>query len=188
MGPAAGTNAYGLQSQQFVKVLGDIVQKVSDVVTPQLTVYDPTIVGVNYLYGPFKEIVKVLGEWNGTSFANKKYPLIALLQPFDEVKGGRPDLDSVDRVRIIIARQSDPKWLTAYRYEKNFIPVLYPIYDELIKQLAYNKLTASQVNKIPHTKIDWPYWDNGQDNNPFNDWLDIIEIKDMKLNIRNTRC
>lgn len=186
-GPPAGTNAYGLQSQSFREVLRTIVGAVSTNLTPSLTAYDSTIVGVNYMAGPVKEIIKQLQEWNGTSLAQAKYPLVALIQPFDEVKGGRPDLDSIDRVRIIIARQSDPKWLTDYRYEVNFYPVLYRIYDELIKQLAYSPLTASQVGKIPHTKKDWPYWDEGIDANPLNDWVDIIDIKDMKLNVRNTR-
>lgn len=183
-----GTNTYGFQSQKFVNVMADIVAKVSAAVTPQLTAYDSTIIGVNYLYGPPKQIIKTLQGWNGTSKANAKYPIVALFQPFDEIKGGRPDLDGIDKVRIIIGRQSQPEWLTDYRYEVNFDPVLYPIYDELIKQLSYASATASQANKIPHIKVDWPYWDNGQDENPFNDWLDVIEIKEMKLNLRFKRC
>lgn len=184
---APGTDIYGFETQRFVEILGDIVALVSTNLTPKLSEYDNTITGVNYLYGPPKEIIKTLQEWNGTSKANAKYPIVALFQPFEETKGDRADLDGVDKVRIIIGRQSQPDWLTNKRYEVNFVPVLYPIYTELIKQLCLNTTTVTQINKIHHVKIDWPYWDDGKDSNPFNDWLDVIEIKDLKLNIRKAK-
>lgn len=177
-----------MSSQILVNIIGDAVAKVSANLTPQLTAYDSTIIGVNYLYGPPKQIIKTLQGWNGTTLANAKYPIVALFQPFEENKGAETGLDAIENVRIIIGRQSDPSWLTDYRYQVNFIPVLYAIYDELMNQLYFDPRVSSVRGQIKHTKTDWPFWDNGQDNNPFGDWLDVIEIKNLKLNIRSKNC
>lgn len=186
---APGTNAYGLSTPNFTEILGGIVDVVSANLTPSLSALNTGIVGVNYLYGTPKAIIAQLQGWNTDPvLARSKYPLVALFQPFEETKGGRPDVAAIDKLRIIIAGLSDPKLLTFERYINNFNPVLYPIYNELIKQLEISKVTGSQIGKIPHIKVDWPMWDDGNDKNPFVDWLDIIEIKDMKLNVRYVRC
>lgn len=177
-----------MNSQVLVNIIGGIVAKVSANLTAQLSAYDVTIAGVNYMYGPPKQIIDTLQTWNGTSKAGLRYPLVALFQPFAEDKGKTPGLDAVDNIRIIIARQSDPKWLTDYRYQVNFTPVLYPIYDELIRQLYFDPRISTLQNKIVHTKTDWPFFDDGKDTNPFGDWVDVIEIKNMKLNVRSTNC
>jgi hypothetical protein len=177
-----------MSSQVLVNIIGDAVAKVSTKLTPQLSIYDPTIIGVNYLYGPPKQIIQTLQGWNGTSKAQAKYPIVALFQPFEENKGSQAGLDAIDNIRIIIGRQSQPAWLTDYRYQVNFLPVLYPIYDELMNQLYYDPRISSLQGQIKHIKTDWPFWDNGQNNNPFEDWLDVIEIKNMKLNVRSKNC
>lgn len=177
-----------MSSQVLVNIMGDIVAKVSAKLTPQLQVYDSTIVNVNYQYGPPKQIINTLQGWNGTSLSQAKYPLVALFQPFEENKGADPGLDAIDNIRIIIARQSDPTWLPPKRYETNFLPVLYPVYDELMRQLYFDPRISSLIGQIKHTKTDWPFWTNPENKNPLMDWLDVIEIKGMKLNVRSKNC
>lgn len=177
-----------MSSQVVVNIIGDIVARVSENLITQLSALDNTIKNVNYLYGPPKQIIKTLQGWNGTSKGAFKYPIVALFQPFEESKATSPGLDAIDNIRIIIGRQSQPEWLTDKRYEVNFIPVLYPIYDELMRQLYLDPRISSLAGQIKHSKTDFPYWDNGQDKNPFGDWLDVIEIKNLKLNIRSKNC
>lgn len=173
-----------MSSQVLVNIMAGVVARVSARLTTQLSAYDPTIVGVNYMYGPPKQIIATLQGWNGTSKAQAKYPIVALFQPFEESKGTDPGFDAVENIRMIIGRQSDPAWLPDKRYATNFIPVLYPIYDELMNQLFFDKNVIAYAGTIKHIKTDWPFWDDGKDNNPFEDWLDVIEIKNMKLNIQ----
>lgn len=177
-----------MSSQVIPYIIKDVVARVSTILTPQLTAYDPTIIGVNFLFGPPKQIIKILQSWNGTSKAQAKYPVVALFQPFTAKKGTKAGLDSVDPIRIVIGRQSQPEWLTDYRYQINITPVLIPIYDELMKQFYYEPRISSVKDQIDHDYTEFPFWDNGQDNNPFGDWLDVIEIKNMKLNVRSKNC
>lgn len=171
-----------------IDVFADIVGKVSAKLTPALSEYDATIPGVNYLYGPPKQIIKVLQSWNGTAMAQEKYPIVALLQPFEAQKGQQIGIDAYENVRLIIGRQSDASWETDKRYEVNFRPVLLPIYYELLNQIDLDKrFTTQGRDLIPHSMIEWPYWDDGKDSNPFDDWLDVIEVKftRLKLNLKN---
>jgi hypothetical protein len=172
-----------MSSQVIVNIMSDIVGRVSAKLTPQLSAYDNTIVGVNFMYGPPKEIIRTLQGWNGTSKAQAKYPIVALYQPFVEDKGGDPSMDAVENIRMIIGRQSDPTWLTDKRYAVNFIPVLYPIYDELMNQIYDDPNVNTYAGRVKHKKTDWPFFDDGKDANPFGDWLDVVEIKNMMLNI-----
>lgn len=172
-------------SQVVVDIFGDIVAKVSAAVTPALQLFNPAIVGVNYLYGVPLEIIKVLTQWTASeTYEPLKYPLVALFQPFDEVMGNNKGLAEEINVRVIIAGLTLAEWSTPDRYLNNFKPILYPIYDELMKQIFTNPLILSLPNQVKHTKIDWPFWDDGTGKNPFNDKLDVVEIKNMKLNIQ----
>ena len=87
--------------------------------------------------------------------------------------------------------------ITDERYAKNFIPVLYPIYEAFLNKIntfTYGKrngkpfLTKS-VDFIKHTKIDRPFWGRDtflkNDANRFNDYIDAIEIRDLDLLINS---
>lgn len=178
-----------MSSAVLVDIFGDIVARISAKLTPLLQTVNPNIIGVNYLYGVPLEISNVLTDWTKSeTFEPKKYPLIALFQPFEEVNGREAGLAGIDRVRIIIAGLSNADWLTPERYTNNFKPILYPIYDELIEQIYFEPRISSLMRKAEHTKIDWPFWDDGKGKNPFSDKLDIIEIKNLKLNVRSKNC
>lgn len=182
-------------SPVLVDIFGDIVGKVSAKLTPILKGTDdvpgplPNIINVNYLYGVPLEINKILTQWSASEeFGPKKYPLIAVFQPFEEQSGKEAGLASIDRVRIIIAGLSNAEWTTQDRYAYNFKPILYPIYEELLNQIYFDNRISSLSRQLEHLKIDWPFWDDGKNKNPFNDKLDIIELKNTKLNVRSKNC
>lgn len=175
-------------SKAFVDIFGDVVASTSAVVTPKLQLINTDIVGVNYLYGPPLEIIKILTQWTASdTFEPKKYPLVALFQPFDEVNGPI-GFASINDIRFIIAGLTTTDGYTADRYANMIKPILYPIYDELMNQLYYNSNIDSVKGQIVHTKRDWPFWDDGKQANPFNDKLDVLEIINMKLNIILKTC
>lgn len=171
----------------IVDVIGDIVAATNAVVLAQLQVADPTIVGLNYQFGPPLEIYQTLAQMSAANQASK-YPLVALYQPFGESKGGPTGIDSKTPLRIIIARWSDPNDKSTARYDKNFRPILYPVYAEFLYQLSVsNAIATTTWEKIVHKKQDWPYWDN-DGKNPLVDFVDIIEISNLELNFRYKNC
>lgn len=184
-----------MSADAVVKIMGDIVGRVNTKLMPALSTLtingvNRGIENVNYLYGPFKEILERLTKWTASdTYEPKKYPLIALVQPFNENKGTQIGVEGIDDLNIIIAMGTIAEAFTPTRYDINFNPVLYPIYYELLNQLDLDRRIMTQgKDLIPHTKVDWPYWDAGKDTNPFNDRLDVIEIKNMKLKVLLKNC
>lgn len=172
-----------MSSPVLVDIFGDVVSRVSTAKLAQLKTVKPEILAVNYLYGMPLEITSVLTRYTDTP---EKYPLIALLQPFDEVSGDITGMAETGNLRFIFAAIAEKQWLTPERYEKNFKPILYPIVDEFFNQMYLDpKFLIGDVLNISYTKRDWPFWDDGKDKNPFNDVLDVIEInlKSLKINI-----
>jgi hypothetical protein len=93
---------------------------------------------------------------------------------------------------MIIANITEPQLITEQRYEKNFRPVLYPIYQELLRQIAspsQKTFFVEDEELIAHTKIDRVNWGKqglyGGAANTFNDFLDCIEIKDLQIKFFN---
>lgn len=178
----------------IVDEFATIASKVNTAVIAQLQVFNSSFVAVNYQYGHPLEIIKTLGEWVGSqTYEPQRYPLIALFQDFQEVKDGLPGIDSTVTIHLIIANQTQPNYKAAERYANNFKPILYPVYKELLKQINYSKafMTKGEDN-LSHTKIDRLYWGNqglyGNSANIFNDYLDVIEITNLKLKVNQKFC
>lgn len=176
----------------IVDIIGDIVDKVNAIVTPKIQATYPKTVKVNYIYDTPKRIIETLVQMSkAESTAPKRYPLVALFQPFTEKHGSVIGLSNTATIRIIIGHFSNDTDKSINRYEKVFKPVLYPVYLELLNQIDREpRIQSYGVSTLAHTKIDWPYWggDDAQKANPFNDWLDIIEIRDLVLNFKLNIC
>lgn len=181
-----------------VDLFTPIVDRISTKLLPQLMIADPNITGVWYKYGHPKEIIELLGSQSlSPSVSPKRYPLIALFQDFAEIKG-ELGYDSKVKLHMIIASRTDNSYRAEQRYSKNFKPILYPIYEELLRQLTLPKtgFTVYGDTTIKHVKIDRLYWGNkgleqlgdGKVKNVFNDWLDVIEIKDLELTVNTKKC
>ncbi len=191
----------------LVNVFKDIAQAVSDSIltdiqAAELVIRQETqagatesnIIGINYQFGHLKEIIATMKEWEGSpNYRYQKYPLIALMLDFPEqmgVKGG--NLGDVT-LQIVIAYATDPNYKAAERYERNFKPILLPIYYELLEQINANgAFTVQSAKTIQHTKYDRPYWGVGglsdTHGNVFNDYIDAIEIANMKLTRDFSNC
>lgn len=187
----------------IVDLIGEVVKATEQVIVNKkcnqkliqvLQQVDSQITGLHYKHGHPMEIVNTLTEYSkGPSTKYDRFPLIALFQDFPEVMGSAPGFYTDVTLHLIIAKGTDPNYKAADRYEKNFKPILYPIYLNFIEQLKRSKaIEVISGGEIPHTKIDRLYWGReglyGNTSNTFNDKVDCIEIKDLKLRIKTQNC
>ncbi len=144
-----------------------------------------------YMYGHPAEIINTLAKKAQHDVQKfNKYPLIALFQDFTETMGEHQATQStVQDLNIIIAVNTSPDYVSAERYTKTFKPILYPLYDLLIKHIVKSKWFGNvDPGLVPHKKIDRVYWGRsalyGNEANIFKDRIDAIEIQDLSLELR----
>lgn len=177
----------------IVNIMQEVVADVSTVLTPQLQLIDNKITGIHYIYGHPQDIVEELTQKSKTE-ANKfdRYPLIGLFLDIAEEKGdGNSAIESTASLNGFIATQTSPSLKPFQRTRDKFIPILYPIYEELLRQITRHKdIAETVVSQIPHNKYDryqWgkgglEYYDNRGTKNIFNDAIDAVEFTDLKIN------
>jgi hypothetical protein len=143
-------------------------------------------------YGRYIEITKRLTEkQQGTTEALKRFPLIWLVIPYDETYGETDQVCELTNLQIIIATQTKIDSTTPQRMADNFIPRLFPIYEELIKQIKLSGYFSEIGYNVPHIKTNQPYWDGkdgAQQANMFNDYIDAIQLKNIRLTVNETTC
>lgn len=165
----------------FVHIFEDIFDNVA------AEILASTGIDIYYEYGHPLEIVNTLAEKTGhNSFKYKKYPLIMLFQDFNEDHDVAFDY-SIRNITVIIATSTKPTYKAKDRYNNTFVPLLYPIYTSLIKNLRTSvNIDWEEKN---HIKIDRLYWGKdglyGNTGNVFNDYLDAIQIEIKEININN---
>lgn len=172
-----------------------IVEKVNLKLTPQLQAIDSKITGVHYQYGHPLEIIKTLGNFDsGVASKFKKYPLVAFFLD-STVDRTDPQFYGEQSVNLAIIRAcKNPNQTAKERDEFNFIPVLTPIYMALLDEIRLRGDLFSGVSRtdIPHRVTNRYYWGKsglyGNDKNIFNDWVDAIEINNLKLKINKSYC
>lgn len=147
-----------------------------------------------YDYGHRLEIANKLTEKDKTNdYKYKKYPLIALrLDTQETLSNG---LIAVS-LNIALLTMTDEKYTAQQRYDKVFIPVLYPMLELFFKKIKRSGIyfwDAKAGMEYPEVKIlDRPYWGTPDKEankaNIFNDPIDAIELIDLKLNKRINKC
>lgn len=169
----------------------DLVETVSSIVLVKLKQKRPEITKVNYEHGHPLEVIETMGQLAKSSSTKfDRYPLVALFQPYEEKYGG----DYVEvNLHLIIAVTTDENWKAEKRLTENFKPILYPIYQTLFEQISYSRLfNILDVNSIDHIKIDQFAWGKsglyGMEGNIFNDRIDAIEIKNLKIKVNLNTC
>ena len=172
-------------------LFADIVAKVN-----QVTMAYESPFPVFFDYGHYVEITRNLTQKDASvSQKDKKYPLIWLVMDFDEDFGGIDDsYCDLPALQLIIAVPTQPALTTPERVEKNFRPLLYPIYVELIEQIFQSGYFQTiNPDNIKHKMILRPYW-GGQDSNGngtanlFNDFIDAIQVKNLQLKVNESVC
>jgi len=175
-----------------------IVQAVSDKLLTKLNEHNDTITAVHYLYGHPLEIVNTLSELDkGGNSVYTKYPLVAF---FLDSKMSRKNTTQYGKQRVHLAIINEcfdatGNEVAKERDDNNFIPVLSPIYMELMKQISLRGdmfLGMSGENSVLHDVTFRYYWGKnglwGNEKNIFNDRVDAIEIEDLELTINLNYC
>jgi hypothetical protein len=162
-----------------------IVNMIKDVIDDVRKTYDPiNLLAPYYEYGHLTEIINTLSEkTKSAAFKFQKYPAIFLLQDFTEKEEN--DLVTVD-VTMLIVTQTKAEFKAKDRYVETFEKVLYPIYDQL--KDAFEKSPHFLQYTFDMDATDRLYWGKnsvtGNTGNLGNDFIDAIEINNLKLTIQ----
>lgn len=140
---------------------------------------------VYYMYGHPKEIAIRLQELsNSPTEGGKKFPLIIL---FTDITIDRSLIGfyGSTQLRMLIANFTLPEYTSVQRTEINFKPILHPIKKELINQIQRHGQFTYE-DELTYKETDMYYYGSQiNDKNIFNDRIDAIELRDIKLNIKN---
>lgn len=172
-----------------IDTISECVDRVSQRLTPSFKLLDDKIEGVFFEHGHPIEIVETLKQKDSNlKFMFKKYPLICLFQDFpEEIKN---DYTVTSDIHLILCNSTKPDYKASERYENNFKPFLYPMYNELIHQ--FNRHGNIIGYHPQYTKIDRLFWGKeriyGNEANIFEDYLDAIEIVKFRININTINC
>lgn len=167
----------------------NVVNIIGEVVAEVRSQYDPNEnEKPYYLHGHPLEIVNTLKEKteSGTELKFQKYPLVALLEDFEDdgasgVFANRPKVD------ILFITDTSPDYKAEHRYTNSFDLVLTPIVQLFINELKRKKGVHIDHRKISGKIIYHLYWGKkglyGSEGNTFGDFIDCIEIKGLDLKI-----
>lgn len=163
-----------------------LVDEIGTVVTAVKTALSLSV--LNYQYGYHTELKETLAAYNKTAtYAAKKFPLIWLAQPFTITRDSFAYFGTATNLEIFIINESKQDKKATERMTDNFKAVIYPIYRELIKQLAKSKVfQESTVAEIEHKLTDRYYWGEDQKKILY-DVFDCSHISGLKLTIKNNK-
>ena len=136
-----------------------------------------------YLHGHPLDILSVLSETDqNQELIFEKYPLVILLQDFEEDHSKGVDLEMLlPRLRVLILAETEQHFDSKQRYDETYRPILYPLYNRLKIAMSKNRdLRTGFPEEINHRKWDRLFWGKeglyGNESVVFNDKLDGIDI------------
>jgi hypothetical protein len=165
-----------------------IVEEIASIVSKTATLYNSPIY---YMYGHPLEIVNRLQELSKSpKHKDQKYPLIALFTDIP-IKVTTPGMYGEAELQLIIATLSNKDFNAEQRLQNTFKPVLYPIKKIFLEQMKLHRQFTYNQEMI-HISTDRFYWGKqglyGNTGNIFDDYIDAIEISNLKVFIKNKNC
>lgn len=161
----------------IVDIIGEIVTAVDAVLFPSLGKH------INYEYGRPVQIQTELQKLNDSiTLRGTKYPLIALFQGFPEsisTSGYTPVVFPAISITTLTVSTDSPK----KRYDNTFRTILYPIYQEFLRQLPrHRNVVGNCADIFGGKKIDLP----GllPVDKTMNEYLDGIEIQGLQITFK----
>lgn len=159
-------------------VVGKVDQTFSTRATNPFNVY--------YDFGHHEAVVKNLIYKDGNPDKPAKYPLVWLVTPFKEKRGGIYDLYATCDLHFVIAYYTEANYSMEERRDKVFLPILYPVYAELLRQLAKSHSFQVAGPEPEHEKMDLQYAKvDSNGTNLFNDFVDVIDLKISNVQVKN---
>lgn len=145
---------------------------------------------LNYQYGYITELNQTLADMNSDPInRSQKFPLVWLMQPYTIIRGESGYFGKLNNGRFIIIQESLDSMKANERMTANYKPVIYPIYREILKQIANSTVFIDYlVENIVHQVTDRYYWGEAQQS-VFNDIVDAMDISGLQLKISdNPNC
>ena len=187
-----------MASDLLVEILSDVTNTVSDLTLSKIkqAEYAANASAVHYMYGSDEEIVARLSQLSKGNPLDK-YPLIWLMTPFDQFQSLSKQYDDlVFDVLVINGTKAD--LISPQRYDKNFIPILKPIADEFLNQLqkfTYGRYKPFEAGEMENGYRFNDYWgkkkaqnSDGKSANVLLDFLDCIELRNIKIKLEKKYC
>lgn len=144
---------------------------------------------ISFLFGDWAYITSRLEIWGRDAVtAEKKYPVICMLSPFDE---DRTDRETTVSLEFIILVNTRKDYDNGQREAQSFQTVLRPVYEAFMESLGHSR----HVRFVPH--IPHVYRENyrygrlgviGDAGRVFSDYVDAIELRNVKLKLKDFRC
>ena len=149
---------------------------------------------VSYMFGDWDYVSDRLAEWGKSQKTSPlKFPIVCLYSPYTEDRTRAQHSVAVD---LLIMVNTKRDYTNEEREEHSFRKVLRPIYEELVRQIekASDLISAPYgVGRcVPHRYTEnYRYGRNGvrgSDGKQFGDFIDAIEITDLRITLKNSRC
>jgi len=139
---------------------------------------------LDYQYGYTEELNETLKQYAlDPEKYDKKFPLVWLAEPF-EIERKDEGIYGTAAADIFIFNGTDKTWKAKDRMANNYIPVLYPIYRELLKQFVLSTVFShTTIESIKHRIRKGYYWDDQQ--KIFIDAVDCLKVSIQALGIHN---
>lgn len=161
----------------IVDIIGEVVSAVDAKMFSKLDKH------INYDHGSTIQIQTELQKLNqSVTLKNTKYPLIAVFQGFPEsiATGGYMP---VTFPAITIATLTTSTDSTKKRYEKTYRTILYPIYQEFLRQLPrHRNVVGNCADIFGGKKIDYP--GSIPVDKTMNEYIDAIEIQGLQITFK----
>ena len=168
----------------LVEVIKDVV---SNMRVPIVGTSPMEYHNINYQPGLTNQIVEaLLANDNSISLKELKYPLIAVVLPVKEKRGG-PNYSEAKLPRVVFANLTETnteseKVLDKYSSTGVFKTILIPMYREFFIQLAKHPLTnIGEWESIKHYYSEWPF--QLPVSQGVTDYVDSIEVLDLEINL-----
>lgn len=146
---------------------------------------------VSYLFGDWAYISNQLTVWSQSPKTSPlKFPIICLYSPFEE---DRTSVETKASLDFIIMVNTSKTYTNEDREKTSFEQVLRPIYHIFLDEIGKDPSIKRNYNGIiPHSYSENYRYGRvgviGEDGKPFHDFIDAIEIKDMNLTFKETKC
>lgn len=144
------------------------------------------IMDINYKYGHPKDVFNEISKMaQHPDYKARRFPVIALLQDFDEELNA--GIDEVP-VQLILGLDTQPHFNTKQRYDASFTErKLLLLYKRFIQYLEWD--TSTYFRRGDATKTDRMYWGKdgalGNEENKADEFIDAIEIN-INLKVLST--
>lgn len=171
-------------------IFAELVSDVSDNLS---TDTDLNIDQVSFKCETWIELIKrIQAEDNSATHRATKYPLVALIRNFDEKYSADSQLTDLN-LTLVIVTPTEPTKLSEDRESDNYVPILRPIYAELMEVIKGSSYFNGYYQGYPpHTKTESFHFgtETPQGNKSYMlpDCVDAIIVSDLLLKMYPDRC